>query len=162
MAPQQSGPLERILITDYCVRVVSFIVSILICSLFIYLFASARLELSESAPRTFSCRNGKQIMRRQTFILVIPATPKGTSVQPAWQPSAIFPHTHNQSEILSYRKVDSMSILLYSSWIHFEPFFPLERVACETLELSSCCLYLPRLGVRGVLILPNCRQFNCN
>lgn len=55
-----------------------------------------------------------------------------------------------------------MSILLYSSWIHFEPFFPLEQVACETLEQSSCYLYLPRLAVRGVLILANCRQFNCN
>lgn len=44
----------------------------------------------------------------------------------------------------------------------FRTFFPLERVACETLEQRSCCLYLPRLEVRGVLILANCRQFNCN
>lgn len=100
--------------------------------------------MSASAPRTFlMLRNGKQIMRRQTCIVL------------EWNLAGfdLPTHTHTHLSRCPDRDTDielEKEWLGYSSWLHCEPFFPLERAACETLERSGRGVRRPLyLCVRG-------------
>lgn len=133
----------------------SYAVCLFLFCLFIYLFASARLEMSASAPRTFlMLRNGKQIMRRQTCIVL------------EWNLAGfdLPTHTHTHLSRCPDRDTDielEKEWLGYSSWLHCEPFFHLSELPAkhssvveeEFVVLFTCVC---------VVILANYRKFNCN